>query len=354
MMNKNCPRLPWIAALLALLIGAMSAGPCTAKETPTPSPVPKNADAPRMESAKGDAEEGPATEQGRAPTPLLTQEQFAEILNTGPAGDAISYVQMLKLILAALGLLFLVQWRRTRERRASLEPDHEVLAPLDLGNAVWLFLGLLFVPAFLLLLLGHSPDDPLIERRAREFAAVFAIGLPIVTLTIMRRTRLSTQRLPSWRHTIRLAFRGLCVATFFMIGAALLSSLLLSGFGREPRVQRLVQEGLTSSTVSWMVAVFGILIAPLVEEALFRGLLYPAGKKALGGVVQSPALVSALIVSAAFAVIHANVTAFAPLFALAMVLAWVMETTNSLAACVLIHAMNNVIAATPQILHHVL
>lgn len=78
-----------------------------------------------------------------------------------------------------------------------------------------------------------------------------------------------------------------------------------------------------------------ILLAPVAEEILFRGLLYPTIKQygfprlALWGS------------SALFAAIHFNVAAFIPLLLLAAVLVWLYEKTNNLLAPITAHVTFN-------------
>lgn len=78
-----------------------------------------------------------------------------------------------------------------------------------------------------------------------------------------------------------------------------------------------------------------IILAPLGEEIMFRGILYPAIKArgfphlALWGT------------AALFAVIHLNLPTLLPLMFLAIVLTLLYEQTNNLLACVLAHGLFN-------------
>lgn len=84
-------------------------------------------------------------------------------------------------------------------------------------------------------------------------------------------------------------------------------------------------------------AVAAILIAPFVEELVFRGILYPAIKQrgyhklALWGT------------SMFFAVIHGNLMIFVPLTVLAIFLTFLYETTNNLLAPVITHSFFNAV-----------
>src|ERR1035437_4949085 len=91
---------------------------------------------------------------------------------------------------------------------------------------------------------------------------------------------------------------------------------------------------------AWMVALFGIFIAPVCEEIAFRGFLYPSLRPWTGRII------AALLTSVPFAFLHAQQVAHAwgPLslvFIVSTVLVWVRERTNSVAASALVHACYN-------------
>lgn len=81
--------------------------------------------------------------------------------------------------------------------------------------------------------------------------------------------------------------------------------------------------------------IFAVLIAPLVEELIFRGVLYPALKQS--GFRQLALWGTAIF----FAVTHANLAALLPLTVLAVILTFLYETTNNLLAPILTHSLFN-------------
>lgn len=89
-----------------------------------------------------------------------------------------------------------------------------------------------------------------------------------------------------------------------------------------------------------LLAGFGILIAPLVEEMVFRGFLYPALSRKTG-------IVPAVIITAAgFALLHGSQLAYSliPLlliFLVGVVLTIVRAVTKSVATSVLVHVAYN-------------
>jgi membrane protease YdiL (CAAX protease family) len=78
-----------------------------------------------------------------------------------------------------------------------------------------------------------------------------------------------------------------------------------------------------------------ILLAPVAEELLFRGILYPLVKRA-----GHPRL-ALWGVSVLFASIHADLAAFVPLLFFAMMVTLLYEWTNNLLACIVVHSLFN-------------
>lgn len=91
---------------------------------------------------------------------------------------------------------------------------------------------------------------------------------------------------------------------------------------------------------AYAVALFGILVAPLVEELFFRGFLYPALARKIG------VAASVVLTSAGFALMHEGqlAHAWAPLLVLFLVgtcLTIVRAVTKSVAVAVLLHVGYN-------------
>src|ERR1017187_3234899 len=81
-----------------------------------------------------------------------------------------------------------------------------------------------------------------------------------------------------------------------------------------------------------------VIVGPIVEEILFRGLIYGALEKRLR--VTGAILVSSLF----FALVHLQVVYFIPIFCLGLVLGWARWKANSLGLPILIHVLNNGVA----------
>jgi membrane protease YdiL (CAAX protease family) len=80
---------------------------------------------------------------------------------------------------------------------------------------------------------------------------------------------------------------------------------------------------------------FAVVLAPVAEEFIFRGVLFPFVKQ-LGW----PKL-AWFGVSFLFALIHGSAAIFIPLFVLALALTWLYEKTGSLLAPIVVHSLFN-------------
>jgi membrane protease YdiL (CAAX protease family) len=102
--------------------------------------------------------------------------------------------------------------------------------------------------------------------------------------------------------------------------------------------------GLTSLPVSLLFLIIVGLVAPLLEEIIFRGFLFGTMRNSFGpwrSMVYSSLL---------FAALHQSLVAFLPIFCLAMVLAYLYEKTGSLWPSIILHMVNNTFATLFAIL----
>lgn len=91
---------------------------------------------------------------------------------------------------------------------------------------------------------------------------------------------------------------------------------------------------------AYLMAFFGILIAPVLEELFFRGMLFPTLRRRMG------TFVALLLTAAAFAAIHGAQLGYAwapilSIFVVGLVLTIVRERTDSVAASILTHSGYN-------------
>jgi len=115
------------------------------------------------------------------------------------------------------------------------------------------------------------------------------------------------------------------------------SALVLEKIGWPPETETAVM--LLVGAKSWWtrvyLGVFAVVIAPVAEEFIFRGVLYPFVKQ-LG----YPRL-AWIGVNFLFALIHMDAAALVPLFVLALALTWLYERTDNLLAPITAHGLFN-------------
>lgn len=88
----------------------------------------------------------------------------------------------------------------------------------------------------------------------------------------------------------------------------------------------------------WMVFGLGVIVAPVAEEFIFRGFLYPVFKRFLGMPL------ALLITAALFAAIHANAGSLGALFILAAAFTIAYEKSGSILVPICMHALFNLIS----------
>jgi membrane protease YdiL (CAAX protease family) len=141
----------------------------------------------------------------------------------------------------------------------------------------------------------------------------------------------------NWKIAVPL---GVVVACIFLPLSQVLqlaSAEIMSRLRVTPEIQPAMQA--LKDTVTWVdrltLGVVAIGLAPLAEESLFRGILYPAVKQA--GFPRLALWGTSLL----FAVVHWNMATFLPLLLLAIALALLYEKTGNLLAPITAHATFN-------------
>ena len=127
----------------------------------------------------------------------------------------------------------------------------------------------------------------------------------------------------------------------FLFAGAMLSLLILLASSILPIPKGLpIEQSYRTPLAAWMMLAFGILLAPLVEEIFFRGILFPVLARDLG-------VVAGIVLTAlAFAYLHQGqlAGAWAPLvllFIVGVMFTTVRHRTGSVAASWLMHVGYN-------------
>jgi membrane protease YdiL (CAAX protease family) len=177
-----------------------------------------------------------------------------------------------------------------------------------------------------------------LAMNARVVVGAQAAAYPVVLLFIFLLVR--TRSHQSFGKAIEWNWPGI-FAPVFLLGGALLAVVIESLSRYLPIPKSLPMDNyFRDATSAYMMAAFGITLAPLLEELLFRGLLYPLLRRWFG-------LVAAVVLTAvAFASIHGAQLGYAwapvlSIFVVGVVFTVVRARMRSVAASFLMHCGYN-------------
>jgi membrane protease YdiL (CAAX protease family) len=136
-----------------------------------------------------------------------------------------------------------------------------------------------------------------------------------------------------WLQVMNDALIRLLRAWPALLAISFISSQVLSDYPKQESVQKLAET--QSLKEVFNIACYALVVAPVLEEFLFRGILFRAMKRPFG---VGPSLVISGIL---FGLVHQNVLSFVPLTFLGIILALSYERTGDLRTCILIHAAFN-------------
>ncbi len=142
---------------------------------------------------------------------------------------------------------------------------------------------------------------------------------------------------PNLRQHLRLTCIVLLVTLPVMLGLKFISEMVLQQIGWKIEDQRAVEIFGNVKFVGLKIYLgfFAVIIAPMAEEFIFRGVLFSSIQKL--GWPKCAWIVSSLL----FALIHNNAPIFLPLFAFALALTWLYQKTGGLLAPMLAHSLFN-------------
>jgi uncharacterized protein len=212
----------------------------------------------------------------------------------------------------------------------------DVLRILLVAVVALIILGAVIVP-----IAAHRLGVPATSAQITENPRV---ALPVQTaaylvVLVFMVAILRVRQLPFWK-SIRWNWPGLKWPAYVVAGALL--GFLIEGASAFLPIPKEVpfDKYFTDASGAYLMAVFGITLAPLMEELFFRGFLYPSLNRRLG------LALSLVITSLMFAFLHAAqlAHAWAPLFLIfvvGLVLTYTRARTKSVASSFLMHAGYN-------------
>ncbi len=182
----------------------------------------------------------------------------------------------------------------------------------------------------------------LIKVSENFLVAITLSGIPVIVAAALAFARQPWGQPFSW---------PLRLGTVKVIGLSLVGLVVALSFGswcvewvaqvmhRPVTVQEtipLIKYALSASPVAAVLSI--VLVGPIAEEIIFRGLIYGAleGRLRVFGAM--------LISSFLFAAAHLQVTHFIPIFCLGMALGWARWKSGSLGLPILLHILNNGVA----------
>ena len=217
----------------------------------------------------------------------------------------------------------------------------EAVMLLVSGLCLSLFIGM----AGQIVLIHALPDlgEPL-KKLISFFASitVFHVVALVLTAVFLKAHQMSWWDFVGLRQRIllRALLQALIVGVVLVPLALALNSaaaevMKLVGLTPElqPTIKVLQESGSLPRRLSFAVA--AVLLAPVVEESLFRGILYPAIKQQ--GFPKTALLGTSLL----FAAIHVNLMTFLPLTVFALVMVFLYEKTDTLLAPIFAHCLFN-------------
>jgi len=182
--------------------------------------------------------------------------------------------------------------------------------------------------------LGFSDLKPYVPVAIAAQAAAYPVILLVIFFLVRTRSSKPFGNAISWNWPQ-------LTAPLFLLGGTVLAFAIdkLARFLPTPKSLPMDQY-FTDATSAYLMAGLGIVLAPLLEEMFFRGLLYPVLRRKLG------LFVAVLLTALAFAAIHSSQLGYAwgpvlSIFIVGVVFTVVRVRTNSVAASFLLHCGYN-------------
>ena len=253
-------------------------------------------------------------------------------------------------LLAGCALLLRELWLRWRRRATPMPPlEGPPLSGLDAVLLIaggFVVVGELLTPVLVAPLLEAALGALAVAEPLRAGLTVLSLYLalmagPLVILVLMLRglgpapaAGWLVFRWQPWPGALHKALRGLLMVLPLVSLVGWLQGQLWGDAGGSNPLLDLVLRSQNTAALACF-ALTAVVLAPLFEETLFRGVLLPVAGRRLGPL--AGVLLSALI----FAVAHLSLGELPPLFMLGLGLGWLRWSSGRLGPCVLMHALWN-------------
>lgn len=202
---------------------------------------------------------------------------------------------------------------------------------ISIGLIIGYFISMSVVLIIILKIYGLKPDQltNTVTFTAVAINAFLWIGLSIPILTKLKLPELKTPKMPD---CLKYYFIGFGI----MYGSLMVFSIIISLTGFKPQTQQVAEQVRDMGQSNIILAIVGpALLIPIIEEILFRGILYRAIKVSL------PALYAALISAFIFGLAHREIDTIPQLTILGFIFAYIYEKSGSIWVPAALHATNN-------------
>lgn len=212
-----------------------------------------------------------------------------------------------------------------------------------LAYVILMFVGMPIIVQFVNILFGFNILSNVEPRSVILFVSFFinllicAYVLYIVCIQYRQSITALGLSVVNASGNIKQGIKRYLITLPLIILAGFIINLISSYYGQAPEMQDVVRWVLEEKSLFILVSLifFGIVIAPIMEEIMFRGFLQPALKNSFGGRY-------AIVVSASlFAAVHMDIFAFFQIFILGMLLGYLFEKTQTLVASIVVHILHN-------------
>lgn len=216
-------------------------------------------------------------------------------------------------------------------------------AKVFLAYVILLLIGMPVIVRFINALLGFNILNSIGHRNLVLFISVFINMLVcsyvfyIVCIEYRQSVTALGLSLVNLSGNIKQGVKRYAITLPVIILAGFVINLISSYYGQAPQMQEIVQWVLEEKSVFVLGSLifFGVVVAPVMEEIMFRGFLQPALKNSLGR------RYAITITASLFAAVHMDIFAFLQIFILGMLLGYLYEKTQTLVASIVVHILHN-------------
>ncbi|MDH5681500.1 MAG: CPBP family intramembrane metalloprotease, partial [Spirochaetota bacterium] len=255
-----------------------------------------------------------------------------------------------------LFIIWIIQWKRQRESSPIVITHNMQFPALDAYGIVliWILTSLalqqLFGGLAAILMFASGNEEALLDGNFPAHILIMVVfveklGAGLLVFLIIYVMVINKEKIPFKlyfkklfnfsKSTVLSGGAAYLVAVPIVYAISYISGLIFEGDGLKsnPILEYLLKD--TDLFTLTEIAIMIVILAPLIEEIVFRGILFRHLLQWKG--FMPAAIISGLI----FGLVHANLATIIPITALGFILAWTAHRTKSITAPVVTHAIWN-------------